>query len=727
MDWEECAAMEPFKSSLEHVLAELERIDLLIRAQVERARGTLADQGELQGLYISEQELDALLAEPAGLPRWAAVPWRPEVEEALDDLARTVEERKAATTAELRLEELARRFGLSPFDVDALLVTLAPEVDLRYERLFAYLQDDVTKRRPSFDLVLNLLCPTFEDKLAARSRLAGPLLEHRLVEAFDDPSRPQPPLLARYLRADPRIVGWLLGDDCVDSRIAPWARRVEPAAQLEELVQDPVLKDRLLALADQEGNRVLYLQGPHGVGKETTAEALCRELDLLLVTVDLERLLAAPEETFETVMELAAREAVLQGAALFCSGFDLLLADDKAGRRGRFLSILEHRSGLTFLSGEAGWEPSDVLHGAAFTRVEIPGPGHLERMELWRRALPEALHEDNHLDLDAIASKFRFTGGRIRDSAATARSLARARDPYEGELTEADLYAACRLQSSQKLAMLAQKIAPRYRWNDIVLPAGRMDQLREICNMLRYRSRVYEEWGFGGKLAMGKGLNVLFSGPSGTGKTMAAEILASDLGLDLYKIDLSSVISKYIGETEKNLSRIFDEGRASNAILFFDEADAVFGKRTEVKDAHDRYANIEVSYLLQRMEEYEGMVILASNLRKNMDDAFVRRLHFTVDFPFPVENDRRRIWDGLWPTDLPRSADLDLDFMARRFELPGGNIRNIALASAFLAAADGGVVTMAHLIRATQREYQKMGKVVLSGEFGEYERLTEAR
>ncbi|HWN43891.1 MAG TPA: AAA family ATPase [Thermoanaerobaculia bacterium] len=720
--------MEPYKSSLEHVLAELERIDLLIRVQVERARGTLQDQGELQGLYISEQELDALLAEPAGLPRWAAVPHRPEVVEALGRLAQGIGERKAEATVELRLEELARRFELTPFDLDALLVTLAPEVDLRYERLFAYLQDDVTKRRPSFDLVLNLLCPTFEAKLASRSRFSGqaPLLRHRLVEPFDDPSRPQPPLLARYLRADARVAAWLFGDDGIDGRLAPYARRVEPAARLEEIVQEPALKERLLALAGQEGNRVLYLQGPFGVGKETTAEALCRELGVLLLTVDLERLLAAPEDTFETAVELAGREAVLQGAALFWNGFDLLLADDKAGRRGRFLAALEalkEYRGLTFLAGESGWEPSDALHGTAFTRVELPVPGHSERLELWLRALPEA----KTLDLDSIAAKFRFTAGRIRDSAATARSLARARDPQGGTITEADLYAACRLQSSQKLATLAQKIVPRYRWDDIVLPAGRMEQLREICNMLRFRSRVYEDWGFGGKLAMGKGLNVLFSGPSGTGKTMAAEILGSDLGLDLYKIDLSTVISKYIGETEKNLSRIFDEGRASNAILFFDEADAVFGKRTEVKDAHDRYANIEVSYLLQRMEEYEGMVILASNLRKNMDEAFVRRLHFTIEFPFPAENDRRRIWDGLWPAALPRSTDLDLDFMARRFEIPGGNIRNIALASAFLAASDGGVVTMAHLIRATQREYQKMGKVVLSGEFGEYEGLTEAR
>ncbi len=199
---------------------------------------------------------------------------------------------------------------------------------------------------------------------------------------------------------------------------------------------------------------------------------------------------------------------------------------------------------------------------------------------------------------------------------------------------------------------------------------------------------------------------------------MAAEVLAGELGLDLYKIDLSTVVSKYIGETEKNLARIFDEAKTSNAILFFDEADALFGKRTEVRDAHDRYANVEISYLLQKMEEYQGVVILATNLRKNMDEAFVRRLHVTVDFPLPEVAERRRIWEQIWPEAAPREAGLDLDFLARRVELAGGSIRNIALAGAFLAAADGGVVTMAHLLHATRREYQKMGKVLTAGELG---------
>jgi SpoVK/Ycf46/Vps4 family AAA+-type ATPase len=251
-----------------------------------------------------------------------------------------------------------------------------------------------------------------------------------------------------------------------------------------------------------------------------------------------------------------------------------------------------------------------------------------------------------------------------------------------------------------------------HSWDDLVLPADQMEQLREIHSHVEHRALVHDTWGFERKLARSKGLNVLFAGPPGTGKTMAAEVLGHALGLDLYKVDLSGVLSKYIGETEKNLGRIFDEAATSNAILFFDEADALFGKRTQVHDAHDRYANIEVAYLLQRMEDYEGLVILATNLRKNMDEAFVRRLHFTVEFPLPGLDDRRRLWAQIWPAPTPRDPGLDLELLAREVAVSGGAIRNIALAGAFLAAADGGVVTMEHLVHATQREYQKMGKVL---------------
>jgi SpoVK/Ycf46/Vps4 family AAA+-type ATPase len=291
--------------------------------------------------------------------------------------------------------------------------------------------------------------------------------------------------------------------------------------------------------------------------------------------------------------------------------------------------------------------------------------------------------------------------------------LARVRGGKVAVITARDLQDACRLHSNQRLGSLARKIAPNGTWSDIVLPDDCMAQLHEICNHVKYREHVYDDWGFGRKLTLGKGLAVLFVGSSGTGKTMAAGIIAAELGLDLYKIDLSTVISKYIGETEKNLSRIFDEAETSNAILFFDEADALFGKRSEVRDSHDRYANVEVGYLLQRMEEYQGIAILATNFRKNMDDAFVRRLHFTVEFPFPDEADRHRIWQGIWPKDTPRDESVDLELLAARYEMTGGNIKNIALAAAFLAADDGEVVRMAHVAQAALREYQKTGKLIV--------------
>ena len=322
------------------------------------------------------------------------------------------------------------------------------------------------------------------------------------------------------------------------------------------------------------------------------------------------------------------------------------------------------------------------------------------------------------MDLPAISDRFQFSPGQIRDALATATSLSRWRDPLNTVIENQDLSQACRLQSNRHLARLTQNINPHYMWDDLVLAPGPKAILEEIRARVTHRALIYEHWGFDNKLTMGKGLHLLFSGPPGTGKTMAADVLANEFEMSLYKIDLSSVVSKYIGETEKNLSEIFHEGETSNAILFFDEADALFGKRSEVKDAHDRHANIEVGYLLQRMEEYAGIVILSTNFRRNMDDAFTRRLHFCVDFPLPDKPERLKIWKKIWPEDTPRASDLDLDFLAERLQISGGYIRNIVLSAAFMAAEEARLqqsdpeVTMAHLLHATRREYQKMGQIL---------------
>ena len=723
---------EYYTTSLQHMLAELERVDLLIQIQVQRARQMQESNCEFHGLCISEQEIDVLLKQPIGLPCWAsalAPSSRTEVRIAFDQMAADIGKRKAESARQgvpLRLEELARLFRLTPFDIDVLLICLAPELDLRYERLYAYLQDDVTRKRPSVDLVLNLLCPTFKDKLTARDRFSSesPLLKHHLIHLFDDPSYQNPPMLSKYLKVDERVVNYLLGSDELDTRLQTCARLSVPQTCLDDLFLPTDVKGRLVVLTRRkwanDGGMIFYFQGPYGVGKQSTAEALCHELGIGLLNIEGKCLLNTEGLSFDKAVRLAEREALLQGAALYWNGFDALLADDKRAFLDMLLRQLEGRKGLTFLAGDTTWEPMDALHNTPCMRIEFSRPHYSERVQLWSRSLNGNAALASDVDLSGVANKFRFSAGQIEDAAATARNLACWRDPENGFVTMTDLYSACRLQSNRKLVTLAQKITPHYKWEDIVLPSDRLEQLKEICNYVKYRSLVYDEWGFDGKLSMGKGLNALFAGPSGTGKTMAAEIMAEELALDLYKIDLSSVVSKYIGETEKNLARIFAEAETSNSILFFDEADALFGRRSEIRDSHDRYANIEISYLLQKMEEYEGIVILATNLRKNMDDAFVRRMHFAIEFPFPNENDRSRIWKRIWPDDMPRSPELDLDFMAGRFEVAGGSIRNIALAAAFLAADDGGAVNMVHLTRATQREFQKMGKLVMEKEFGEY-------
>ena len=323
------------------------------------------------------------------------------------------------------------------------------------------------------------------------------------------------------------------------------------------------------------------------------------------------------------------------------------------------------------------------------------------------------------VDPAILANKFILTGGEIHSICREAAARALLRNSAE-PVSLADIEAAARGQSNQGLRRLAQKVNCVHDWPDLVLPARSLRQLREVCAAEKFRHIVYSQWGYDRRLAQGRGLNVLFCGASGTGKTMAAGIIARGLALDLYKIDLSSVVSKYIGETEKQLSQIFHEAGSSNAILFFDEADALFGKRSEVKDAHDRYANVEVAYLLQKMEEYEGIVILATNFRRNMDDAFTRRMHHIVEFPFPDADCRERIWKGLVSPAAPLSSDVNFAFLARQFELSGGNIRNVALAAAFLAAESGGDIRMEHFILGTSRELQKLGKMPSRSEFREY-------
>jgi SpoVK/Ycf46/Vps4 family AAA+-type ATPase len=679
----------------------LARLDERLRhavAAAVSAYGPEAAGDPHRGLYVGDDEVARLLDRAPVLPPLGPRPGEPLVTD--DDPA---------------LGRLARAFALEPFDLDVVLVALAPELDLRYERLYAYLQDDVTRRRTSVDLTLNLLCADAADKLAARARFApdAPLRRHRIVELVVDPDRPAQPVLAQSLALDDQIVRAVLGERSLDARLVGCARLVsDPRDTLGDV---PEAADRarsvvpLARAALAEGRPLrLSFEGRPGSGRSRAAEALAAALGLPLLAADLGRVLE-PAADAASRLALLVREARLQGALLFLGDLDALRAPERSTELEQLLRELHDHPGIVVLAGAQRFAPTRTAgrrRPAGLVTVEFPLPDARARLAHWEARLAGVATTASASTIGELGSRFRLTPGQIADAVAAAGERAAAPTPD-------DLFAAARTQSGDGLAALARKVTPRRTFADIVLPRDRLAQLVEVCNAVRHRSLVYDEWGFDERLSLGKGLNVLFAGPSGTGKTLAAEILAHELGLELYTIDLSAVVSKYVGETEKNLARIFAEAETASAILFFDEADALFGKRSEVKDAHDRYANIEIGYLLQRMEEYDGTVVLATNLSRNMDEAFVRRMHFTIEFPLPDEDDRLRIWRAVWPEATPLDPGVDLAVLAHRFELAGGHIRNIAVAGAFLAAADGRVVTMEHLLHATRREYQKLGQVVL--------------
>jgi SpoVK/Ycf46/Vps4 family AAA+-type ATPase len=683
---------EPYYCSRAHVIAQLTRIDSVLHDAV------CAKATRPPGQKPVVSQLD-----PVAAP-----------------LSQQLAERIAcslARRAPLRFEVLAERFGLNRFDLDVVLLGLLAEIDARYEQSFAYLQGDANRVRPTVDLALSLFCDSLDSRLAGRERLRphGPLVRHRLVVLVSDRPELQPPLASHYLKVDDRIVDYLLHDsDELDERLCRVASLVEPRVTIAELILPDALKTRLLSWAQREStdrSEILYLRGRQGVGRKTVAEAVCKARGQKLLVVDLPRILTAPEDRRESLIKLALREARLAHAAILWKGFDALLSEERANERALFLEALERESRLMFVAGETQWAPSGTLRRLSWVSIEVPAPAANEQAALWNRALNRvALDED--VDIQTIISRHGLSGGRIHDVVATAHDEARFRDPLAPRVGTADLLRACKGHVWPNLGANARKVETQLGWDDVVLSRDRMERLYEVAAHARHRRLVFDAWGFGRKLSTGRGLSVLFSGPPGTGKTLAASVLANDLGVDLYQIDLSSVVSKYIGETEKQLERIFTEAESSRAVLFFDEADALFGKRTEVRDAHDRYANLETSYLLQRMDSYEGLVILASNLSRNMDEAFIRRLRFIVEFAMPSEAERLRIWQQMLPAGVPRGDALDLAHMARRFELSGANIRNIALAAAFLAAEAQRPIAQSHLLHATRREYQKMGRIM---------------
>jgi SpoVK/Ycf46/Vps4 family AAA+-type ATPase len=763
-----------YQNGREHLAHELLKLDALLhlkvleRKQLKRAshgktgKVTTANMDIFKGLYIPEEEIERITGstdthnETGDVKQKALLNHIKQLREAL---SRKIDKSLKAGI-HLPFYHLASVFHLNFFELDTLLICLAPLLDVKYEKFYSYLQDDVTKKFPAVNFILDILCSSGkpEKRIDAQSFFLdqSPLFRYGLVKFIGGGDHQSEPLISRCLKLDDRIANFLLGFNVMDAELSSFARIINPTTGWPSLVMEDELKEQLIRLSgdyltevgknSRESKEelaepmrlVFYLKGPYGVGKKSAAEAFCYQLQLPLLIVDTPALFRFTRNSvsqYEKTLKQLFRETLLHTAAIYIEGFDRLVSnDDGVGRdvlqegfhQELIARAVEEFSIITFLSGEKQWHPRGRFRGQRFVLLEFSVPTYPLRRRLWE----QYLELSGDIDIDGIAGKFHFTAGQIRDAAVEAGNLAAMRRSTGNDnigITMEDLYRGCRSQSNRKLSEMALKIEPHYTWSDIVLPADELLQLKEIRNCVKYRHVVYSDWGFDKKLSLGKGVNILFSGPSGTGKTMAAEVIANELRLDLYKIDLSCVVSKYIGETEKNLAGIFREAKTANAILFFDEADALFGKRSEVRDSHDRYANIEIGFLLQRMEEYEGVVILATNMKKNMDDAFIRRMHFTVDFPFPDENSRLRIWQNIFPKETPLDKGINFEYFSKSFNIPGGNIKNIALAAAFYAADDGMAVTMEHMVQGCKREFQKMGKLCLKSDFGPYYDLVEGR
>lgn len=636
---------------------------------------------------------------------------------------------------------LSWNLRLTAWERRCVLLCLAAELDTRYESWFGYLNDDVTLRVPTAELALRLLGDPGDDFHSARSLLAGYSTLGRFVLRSDKAAAAsERSSLKQPLRMDPRIISFLLGTESLDSRIADVCTRYDWTEAAPELDFDHGLQESLKLAVQLERTReegqapnelgkkmvlpFIQLSGPLGSGKKLHARHLAEALEQPLLHVQLDKLAKDGDAAAEQLRNIV-REGLLTGA-LICldeGESEAAAAEDWPVQLERFrkaitayaeVSRLPVVLWLTRLERRPSQLP--LPHSAALINQSVHIPSAEIRLKLWQRC-SGGERADQEL-LKRLADKYAFTAGQIAGMSKQAERLAGRNNRTAPTLD--DYASASRTQVQHRLSELAAKQKLVRQWEDLVLPEEPLELLKDACSRHKYNETVLNQWGFGHKLPYGRGLSMLFSGPPGTGKTMAAEVVAGELGLELYRIDLSRVVSKYIGETEKNLRELFAEAENSGSILFFDEGDSLFGKRTEVKDSNDRFANMEAAYLLQRIETFDGVSILATNLLQNMDEAFLRRMQVIVKFPFPDAAQREQIFRSLLPKEAPLDPDLDLSFLASRVDASGGHIKNIVLSAAYMAASEQAPIGMRHMVRATRQELHKMGKIVVKEAFEPY-------
>jgi hypothetical protein len=630
-----------------------------------------------------------------------------------EDVAVAAEAMKEAESSDPppAMKLLAQRFGLSRFEQETLLLCAAIELDTSLPALCNLAQGNLNRPYPTFALALTI----FDEPAWEALSPERPLRYWRLIEINQPGAQP---LTTSALRADERIVNYLKGLNYLDDRLAPLLVPITqsgvgagvtiPLPPSQQKSVETITRQIELA-AKTEQLPIIQLLGGDASSKQLIALRAAAALGLHLYRLPSEWLPTHAAE-LETLARFLSRESIFSPVAFYLDAFESREQSAEAAAGGQPSSLnrfLARCDGLFFL------DTRDVRQGIgrATVALDINKPEAAEQREVWEKLLGQFADGAPAL----LAGQFNLGLAEMEQIArATLGESASAPEEDASPLSDR-LWDACLAMTRPRMDALAQRIEPKADWDDLVLPESEMTLLRQIAAQVGQRAKVYEEWGFSRKMNRGLGINALFAGESGTGKTMAAEVIANALRLNLYRIDLSAVVSKYIGETEKNLRRLFDAAEDGGAILFFDEADALFGKRSEVRDSHDRYANIEINYLLQRMEAYRGLAILATNMKSALDTAFTRRLRFIVNFPFPGAVERKLIWQKVFP---PQTETRGLDFdRLSRLNLTGGSIHNVALNAAFLAAKAGKPVTMPLIFEAARAEFAKQERPVSEADF----------
>jgi hypothetical protein len=623
------------------------------------------------------------------LERHAAGTTTPQADAQLEAALRARDLATAAVEGPTALHALCATLNLSPFECDILLLCAAVEMDAAFPHLCAAAHGDAERAYPSFGLALAALPGAHWSALAPDA----PLRRWRLIDVGAGGALTFVPL-----RIEERVLHYLAGIDGLDERL--WGLLTPVPAPATLVPSHRILAQRIATVwGGATGSPIVVLRGDDAAAGEAVAATVCAELGLRLALLPGDLIPTGAAEV-EALGRLWGREAALGAWALLVAGNDVDATD--LPRLRTIARFVDRVAGPVFMVGRSG----GLVARRSVIGFDVPRVAVAEQRGAWQRTLAAAGIEVNG-QVEALVTQFDLGVTAIEEISREVAGLA-DEDPSEA------LWRTCQARTRPRLDDLALRLDPNASRDDLVLPDEALETLREVVAHVRKRILVYEGWGFANRGQRGLGVTALFSGVSGTGKTLAAEVVARELNLDLYRIDLSQVVSKYIGETEKNLRRIFDAAEEGGAVLLFDEADALFGKRSEVKDSHDRYANIEVSYLLQRMEAYRGLAILTTNMRTALDPAFLRRIRFVVQFPFPDTWQRMEIWRRIFPSETPVEG-LDVAKLAQ-LSVAGGNIRNIALFGAFLAANEEEPVRMGHLLRAARREYAKLERTLTDTE-----------